>query len=231
MQCPLHSITIAIVISFSLTGCGTTNNASGVTTNNGLGVAPELADVARNVMVEQCPNISDAELGDIHVSKITKPAKVRDGIDASLIYRGQSKNIHFNMFFNHANCEPLNGRVFPSPYLEEYRISHERIEMVKYGEAADILVKLEGFSEPIVAIMIAVSDLSTGKILMNLPKKGNCTGDYHASKSTEGTWDLICTNGLKAKGTYTAIGYNKDVIGTGVDTQGHSVTFTQKEGA
>lgn len=72
-----------------------------------------------------------------------------------------------------------------------------------------------------------------GRIAVSLPNRaGTCTGQWRVSSGTygsaqvpTGSWDLVCTNGLKASGNFTSRtrGYGS---GTGKDVDGKAVSFS-----
>ena len=90
-----------------------------------------------------------------------------------------------------------------------------------------IAVSWEGYDNLFSGIVEERSHGRKGDVKIVLPKnEGECTGNYFATHSSGGWWNIICSNGLKASGDFTMYGAGKGASGSGKDAQGRRVTYT-----
>lgn len=226
----LHSLRFAAITAtilgvLPLSGC--------VTTSTSGGVDPEMASIARNVMADKCvitksngtsSNSRGIKIDEIYVSHIAQSPN--GGMDASVSYRGLSTKVHFDVDRAVSSCG-YKGTPTPSRFLVQRLADLGRTPAAATDEFRPIAVRWEGYSELFSGTIREIGNGMRGTVNITLPNNdGQCTGHYEASSRTSGTWDVSCSNGLEAKGTFTAFGDGKGSAGKGVDKKGRSVTYT-----
>lgn len=86
-----------------------------------------------------------------------------------------------------------------------------------------LAVQWEGYGNLISGIVEETPDKNGGIVNAILPNNdGTCKGRYNHN----GTWNIACTNGLAASGTFKNFGSGKGASGVGVDAFGRRVVFT-----
>jgi len=228
---PRSSRLLAIVAASTLAGL----TLSGcVTATTAQGVDPEMADIARNVMADMCvitktkgssSSSKDVAINEIYVSHIK--ASPNGGTDASVSYRGLSTNVYFDVDRAVASCGYKRNGPYPSPYLKARLADQGRTPTAANDEFRPIAVTWEGYTDLFSGVIHEIGDGSSGTVTITLPNNdGHCTGGYKATSRTKGTWNISCSNGLEAEGTFTAFGDGKGSAGEGVDIQGRRVSYT-----
>lgn len=222
--------TIILLSAIMLAACQTT----GQTTN----VDPQEAELARSLISESCAvtktkgsneTSRQAEAQQIAVMSIRDRHDGWRAIDAAM--QGFRDNIYFNRKAGQVICGGKNWHTFTST-AGAYTPSTSKIlqalpEYQARGFERSIAVSWEGRPELFAGTIREVGTGETGTVAIVLPNnEGNCSGGYTATGRTTGHWTIDCTNGLNAKGTYTAFGDGKGASGIGVDNQGRKVTYT-----
>lgn len=194
------------------------------TTSGGL-QSPE-ADIARRVAAGQCVIGTEYSTGrtkiredQVYVFSVNELHG--DWQSADVAFRGVRDNIYFNLKNLAYACGTDAWRRMAKKDPERY---------AGRGGAytkRSLAVQWEGYADLFSGVIEQTGGSSGGKVSVVLPQnEGRCDGAYKVTDPPKGTWNIACTNGLKASGVFTAYGKGKGASGTGLDSEGRKVIYT-----
>lgn len=228
MQKHILLIPIYAILLIGLSACQTTSRAL-------VGVSPEEVRLAKMILVNECVITSTrkqsegsrlAELDRVDVMSI------RDRHEgwraANVAYQGFRDNIYYHPKTGKFVCGGKNWSGDAKPESKELPSTALITPADKSNlDIRAITVTWEGYKDNFAGTIREIGDGSTGAVAIVLPNnEGECAGDYAATSRTEGKWNVRCSNGMTAQGTFRSLGAGKGSIGKGVDKDSRAVTYT-----
>ena len=207
----------------ALTACQTASNLS----------SPE-AELAKRITVTHCvigttdgthfSDPSKIDVSGVWVHSLTE--RQDDWMAADLSFKAVRGNIYFNTRTGEVACGTDNWR----RGLESRKANPFPISGLIGANTImnrSLAVKWEGYAELFSGVITETMTNKGGTVSVILPRnEGTCSGSFTYTDMPKGTWEIACTNDLKASGTFTAFGEGKGASGGGLDSQGRKVSYT-----